>query len=661
MGTFRDTVRAHVDRYNSVSTHSLALWRVGVGVVAGGNTIYQWRHADVFFMSTGVYPSELLSPLAGSPLSLIESPLGIHAFFLVSVIACVLYAAGVRGVKFVLPFLLASIHQRNPLLATAGNTVMMLALMYSWLLPIEHSWSYEHYHRTGRIGGEAKIARSWGYALVLLQLAVNYAFNMINKLTPIWESGGAVERSLGNASAVTPFMGFLFDLLPESLFVIGNYGTLVVEGALPFLLLTPIYRRQAHLMAAALMLMLHGMIFFTLEVGMFGPIMLAQIGVLILRPRPEQQAKMSVLTPRPWVIRLRGAFAWFLFYLMAYSLGRHENTAGINRGKFDFDLVPLPRQGLQVLNWLNLHQGWGMFHSPTDRSFVTVTHAETDQGTVFDPWRFRAADEKELLTKLPRAAYPRHFYFNFDGRLVSYEQLRVGFAPWVFRQSPPGKPNEKVVRFASWSLTVPAEKEYVEPLNVIYDKSGHRRLPLAGVLPLKSSSFGVWAPQRATDGMFVDDGSHVLNPTGSVFSPGCAHFVFELPQPTDVRSAFLQTDAIDVFLLEASKDGKTYFPLAETQRIRGRQYRSQLVHFEADDVRFVRLRPKVARHRRGYLSEFALFSTTQEMPAIPLQEESHFMANYDAPGALGFMNSTASGKCPWDSDLKDAPSGSASR
>ncbi len=636
--------------YTWVSTRALAAWRIALGFVACGNTLYFWPEFDVFYLNEGVFPpspaSDLWSPLFTTSEGTVHLILGAAVF------CSLLFAAGVRGSKWVLPFLLASIYQRAPLVETGGHAVVQLSLVYSWLLPVERDWSIERYFHKRTVNVPPLTVSSWAYPLVLLQLAVNYGFNTFNKLNTVWAEGVALERALLNPST-SKMLGSLLTQAPDWLLTGLTYGGLFTEGILPILLLSPFRRREAHRVAATLMLLLHGSILLTLEVGYFSAAMLAQIPLLAFTLPHVAPQRLRSSAPSIYISR----FATLgLLYIMVFSLGRRDNSAGVNRGAFSHDLLPLPGPLYTAMHWLNLHQGWGMFARPVERSFVNVVRAQTASGRIFDPWRFRAADERTPITSLPRAAYPRHMYAGFETNLYDNQELLMAFSRWIFRQAPYDQPAEKPLRHAVFTLSVPTEKRYQFTTPEIMKVNGVHALPLVGALPVKTTAFGVWAPTRATDGLIVHEHGHVFSPTGSSFAPGCAYLMLDLGTTCSLRAAYLQTDSIDEFLLEGSRDGKKFHHIGTSLRLRGRQYQSRLINLQASDIRWVRVRPRSPRRRRGFLSEIALFNEPQQMPPLTYLSDSPFVANYRRPGAMGLVSangpSPQSDVCPWESDLR---------
>lgn len=629
--------------YSCVSTRALALWRIALGLTAFSNTVYYWRAADVFYSPDGVLPATFIT--LWSPLLLLDAAWQLHVFFACTATACLGLSAGVRGAKWLVPLLTAAYFQRGHMIVTGGHAVLQLAMVLTWFLPVTENWSFECWRKSGSVLGQEKLVQNIGYPLALLQLGINYSFNTVNKLTDSWTSGTAVERALSNPMTAKP-LGVLASQAPSYLLEAATYGTLLLEGALPFLILAPGIRRFTHPVAAALMLGLHGMIVLTMEVGFFGWAMLSQIPLLLFCVSPQRGKQPLPLKPSRGGIFVRRVGAALFLYAILLSLGDPTNPAGINRGA-SRDLLPEVPFAKCIAGHLNLTQGWGMFSHPLSKSYVAVTHAETIGGRKFDPWRYRAANDSEAHSDLPRRAYVRHVFSSYES-LILVGGMRVApFSEWVLEQSPPNSPDDTVERFATWTLNVPSERKYVVSSEEIRTAAGVYPLPLESPLPAKIESFGAWHPERIVDGEVVKEGSHGLIPTGSALTSKCAYVTLHLERPAQVRQVYVQSDAYDHFLIEGTRNGTHFEKLGESEQLVLRHYRSRLVDVNGKDLIAVRLRKLNPRPRSGYLSEVALFNHRQELPPLPVLAESRILANYEQPAAMGLVDDIRGG-CPWD-------------
>lgn len=639
----RACLRNWWSEYCEVSTRALSLWRISLGLTALANTLYYWRSADVFYAPDGVLPPRLLS--LWSPLLLFESSWQFDLFFATTAAACLALALGISGAKWIVPLLTAAYFQRGHMIVTGGHAVLQLSMVLAWFLPVTENWSVESLRKSGSLSGEERIVRNLGYPLALLQLSINYGFNTVNKLTETWLDGSAVSRALANPMT-SKSLGQLLSGSPGWLLEGATYGTLIVEGSLPLLLLFPFLRRITHPMAAALMLGLHGTIVLTMEVGLFGWAMLCQIPLLLFWLTPHRRRELPLMRPKGAAVIGRRVGALAMLYAIFLSLGDPANRAGVARGA-ERDLLPELPLAKAFTQYLNLVQGWGMFSHPLSKSYVAITHAQTAGGQTFDPWRYRAADDAEAHDRLPREAYRRHVFSSYESLILVSQRETGPFGQWVMRQTPPWAPNDPVQRFATWTLNVPAEKRYVVSDAEVRKVAGVYPLPLASPLPVRLESFGVWQPERIVDGEIVQEGSHVQRPTGAALTPNCAYVTLHLRQPSNVRQVFIQSDAFDRFLIEGTQDGHRFAKLGESEQIVKRQYRSRLVDVDGKALIAVRLRKLNPRPLTGFLNEVALFDGRQKLPPLPEQPEGQMLANFERPAAMGLADDIRGG-CPWE-------------
>jgi len=297
-----------------------------------------------------------------------------------------------------------------------------------------------------------------------------------------------------------------------------------------------------------------------------------------------------------------------------------------------------------------------MFAWPPGRGFVIVTTAESESGKVFDPWRHRAAGDKSILQQLPRSAVRNHTFSSFETIFMRYGEAREALSQWIAQQTHPDDPQDKVVRFYSFSLSVPAEHQDRVSQEKIIEHTGLHHYPAleAAISPSRTSGWGIWKPERAIDGNIVREGTPVFSPVGTSFAPGCAHLIVYFEKPQQIRSVYIQADGFDRYLIEGSHDGNTYSLLGTSERHHERQYRSRMMQLEADGITQVRIRPETPRARQGYLAEIAFFSATQDLSRWELPDSAGipdadvFVANFEYPAALGALAWEADGKCPWD-------------
>jgi len=288
--------------------------------------VRRWSALDIFYTESGAYPVAALGrgvSWQAGPLYWVTSPVTLHLVFASCLLVVLAFTAGLgtRYVKWLLLPVLFTIDSRVPPLFTGGEAVLHGQALYVTLFPVGAVFSADAWLSSRRRGvqlnsaSEPTAIRSLVYPLLLLQLAVIYFFNMRAKSGASWHNGQAVAEALGAATLVTNLGAWVRHLPP---FVLHGftYGTLVIEGALPLLLLSPWARRRSHQLAALFMLALHGGIYLTLEVGSFSVAMLSYLPLLWHPAGMEEGVLMRTHRAR----QLDGLAAALLLYLGAARL-----------------------------------------------------------------------------------------------------------------------------------------------------------------------------------------------------------------------------------------------------------------------------------------------------------------------------------------------------
>lgn len=618
----------------------------------------RWGALDVFYAEAGAYPVASLTNderWQAGPLVWVASPAALHVAFAFSLIVALAFTvgAGTRYVKWLLFPVLVSVHARNPVLFTGGEAVLHSQALYVALLPVHARYSVDGWllcrEQGAKLNGSAPSAVSSPvYPLILLQLAVIYWFNERAKMGATWLDGTAVARALGAATLATDFGAWIAQL-PAPLLRCLTYGTLAIEGLLPFLLLSPWGRRRVHALAAALMLALHGGIYCALEVGSFSAAMLSYTP-LLWHPKGETHR----LLPRSQrARRLEATAVAVLFYLGAARLS-HDLLVWPDRPK-----LPLPGSIDKVTRGLGLYQPWMMFSpDPPDRDFIVVTDAVTQKGTHFDPWRREALGPAEPWKELPNSVVRAHIFTRYENFLTASANapLHPFFARWVLRQR--GPDGAAVERFDAWLMVISTDPARVVAVSDFEARVGVMPLPFPDALPVVNlDAYGVWAPERAVDHKVVPEGTNVFTPVSAAMSGGCPQLTLDLGGLRSPQSAYIQTDSADSLWLEGSLDGKTFVPLAEMPRLPGRQHKSRVIALPGDATRFVRVRPVKPRGLSHLLSEIALFDHPVSLPPLPARPSEDFFSALARPAVVGIVSGSnhPAADCPIEDHTRPVP------
>jgi len=636
-----------LSRYATVSLKSLALWRIALGASCVQFVVRRWGVLDLFYTESGAYPIAALArgvTWQAGPLFWVRSPGLLHVIFGACLLVTLAFTAGygTRYVKWLLLPVLFTLDARALPLFTGGEAVLHGQALYSTLLPVGSVFSLDAWLGARRVGTHAPAeppptaVRSFVYPLLLLQLAVIYFFNMRAKTGESWHDGQAVAEVLGAATLVTNLGAWIRQFPPFILRGL-THGTLIIEGVLPLLLLSPWARKRTHAIAAALMLALHGGIYLTLEVGSFSVAMLSYVP-LLWHPAGEEE---RVVAWSKRTRRLDALAALLLLYVGGARLS-HDLVLWPNRPQ-----IPMPLALDRVTHALGLWQPWMMFSPhPPERDFIIVTDAVSRKGAHFDPWRRVASGYSEPLKVLPQSVVRAHVFTRYENYLSlgARAPMHSHFARWVLsQQAPDGSPVE---RFDAWLMMVSTNPALLVPEDELDRRVGMTALPLSDPLPIKSyEARGVWAPERALDRRIAPEESHVSNPVGAVMSGGCPHLTLDLGEARTLKSAYLQADTHDYFILEASLDGQTFRPFAEMPRVEGAHFKSRIIPLPADAVRYVRLRPAIPRGFSHFLSEIALFDHEVSLPPLTSRPTDEFFSSLARPSVAGIVSGSNHPDC----------------
>jgi hypothetical protein len=259
------------ERYCRMDPRTAGLYRIVVGFLCAADTIRRWAVARTFYSNEGVLTNHyhLYRPSGGHNFSIHHafSSLGeVHVIFAISVLCHLLLMIGWRSRLFaVLSFILVtSLDNRLVLVENGGYVVVNLVAMYAMFLPIERRFSVDAWIRSWRERHEKSVAElnerkpsSWetddyvslAVGLVLLNLAVVYFFNVVNKSGDIWRKGETVHYVLYINRMVTWLGVGLRKILPMPVARGLAWWTLCHEALLCVLLLWPYGRRVTRTLA----------------------------------------------------------------------------------------------------------------------------------------------------------------------------------------------------------------------------------------------------------------------------------------------------------------------------------------------------------------------------------------------------------------------------
>jgi len=226
MSTTSDESNTWVARLLGIDLRSLALFRVGLGLLLLWDLGVRIPSLTAHYTDAGVLPRAVLFEAYPEPLMLSLHALGgsfeLQAvLFAVATVAAVALTVGYRTRwATVLSWgLLLSLHVRNPAVLNSGDALLLLLLFWGMLLPLGRAFSVDATRRTFD-ERQRQPARIFSIAAVglLLQVCFVYWFTALWKFNPAWHTEAtAVYFALSLDRFATGFGRWLAQAPPEVL------------------------------------------------------------------------------------------------------------------------------------------------------------------------------------------------------------------------------------------------------------------------------------------------------------------------------------------------------------------------------------------------------------------------------------------------------------
>jgi uncharacterized membrane protein YphA (DoxX/SURF4 family) len=375
-----------------------------------------------------------------------------------------------------------SLHGRVLFVQNGGNVVLSEICLWTCFLPMGRRFSLDA-PRAWRYEGRGPIrpptdhdVKSIACFAILLQLAVIYFFNGIQKNGPSWKDGSAIHYVLQAEGQVTWVSLWLRPHLTLTMSRLLTRTTLLVELAAPVLIFLPFATPIARLAVIAMLFGLHANLAVFLNLGVFSPAMIAFLPNLLPGPFWAWASRLSLagamkrtaarvfdrLTPpaaafahvlrellglpppaatpistfmstrsRPYSARLREATVLALILVAGTQVGV-ENAA-----------MPAVFRAVQphwahvTVNGLQLLQGWSMFGpEPPAGDRTIVVDALTVDGRHVDPLNEAARGRsKPRFTEatIPDGLGYNVFFGTYVDRIADAPAYHVALMEWILR------------------------------------------------------------------------------------------------------------------------------------------------------------------------------------------------------------------------------------
>ena len=286
-----------------IDPRALGLFRIAFVLLCIGDVLRRFKYIDVFYSNDGVLSNHfsLFAPTFRSHISLLSgfsSTAEVTLFFIISIFILAMYTIGykTRLFKILSWLVIISIHGRNPLLTNGGDVVMTIWWLWTIWLPQGQRFSIDALLVSLREGADRRPdlldkrpqpslipIRSFALLMVLWQLAIIYFFNAVHKSGATWMDGTAIGYCLEQDRIVTPLGLWVKAHLPLAFTQMLTWGTLVIEGAAPILLLSPYGTKWCRRIIIIGLVGLHGGIILLTNVGFFSPVMMVSYILLLGR------------------------------------------------------------------------------------------------------------------------------------------------------------------------------------------------------------------------------------------------------------------------------------------------------------------------------------------------------------------------------------------
>lgn len=235
-----------IEEVFSFDLRSLALFRIGLGLILILDLIVRSSAINAFYTDSGVLPRAIVIEKINYPWSisihLANGTTAVQAvLFLVAGMFALLLLVGYRTrlVTIISWFLLISLQTRNPLVLQGGDVLLRMLLFWSIFLPLGARYSLDSMTSSNLLTLPKRIF-TMGTIAYFMQIVFVYWFSVMHKTAPEWRvEGSAVYYALSTNHFTTPFGYFMLQFPAFLTFL--TYATFWFELIGPFLLLIPIF------------------------------------------------------------------------------------------------------------------------------------------------------------------------------------------------------------------------------------------------------------------------------------------------------------------------------------------------------------------------------------------------------------------------------------
>jgi predicted DCC family thiol-disulfide oxidoreductase YuxK len=309
--------------YLELDPRTLALGRIFFALVLIGDLLRRIPILNEFYTNAGILPNHTVLwrppvPRLFSFFFMVSLPEEAAIWFAICFFCFFCFLIGWRTRLFhVLSFVMTtSLHNRMLFAENWGGVAIGALMVWTLFLPMGRRFSVDAVLASMRARrGETPEdlaagvpppdntpARSLAVLCLLIQIAIIYWFNYVHKSGQTWKDGTAVYYVLHQERIITWLGLQIREHFPFWVTKLLTHGTLVVEKAVPFLVLTPIFWRWTRPLALVLLVGLHTSIAGMVNLGIFSAAMIAYDPFLLDRVHWEWFGRLVPRTRRARVV-----------------------------------------------------------------------------------------------------------------------------------------------------------------------------------------------------------------------------------------------------------------------------------------------------------------------------------------------------------------------
>jgi hypothetical protein len=494
--------------FSTIDPRTLGFFRIVVALLLLADLTHRLLDAQLWYANDGLLPNHtgLWRPIREWVPSIFWGVShGMEARALMTLVGLV-YLALLVGYRTRLAQVLSlvaiiSLQVRVDIVSNGGDFVLSIVCFWTAFLPLGKRFSLDALIASARrsaIGDATLVAdttpiTSLAVTALSFQFAAIYFFNTIQKDGGTWRDGTAIYYLWQHVRQPTALAVWARDL-PIVCSQWMTWGTLLVEGLLPALILLPFKKSWLRPLAIVLVFLLHSGISLSTNLGVFSYVMMVFSLLLLqkenwdwlqrnLLPRvPALSATIAART-RLWRDWLRTHLAHSLRIPIgpsaiaprsAFERRRRRALAAVREGALAFFMLVATLRTLEenrivpaalkpevgrwhqaVISYTRLQQGWQMFAPDVPKSDTYLrVDAITADGRHIDPIAEAAGTPQEPEARtVPEAPNLSVYFVSYMQRIRRDTRHHRALSEWI--QDTPartGREKDAVVSFIAYEL-----------------------------------------------------------------------------------------------------------------------------------------------------------------------------------------------------------------